>query len=449
MDAVSFVDLSSVEQLANRTIQRVKWRIIPLACCLYFFNGVDRFNVGFAALGMNKALHITSVQFGSVASMFFITYLIFQVPSNMALQRIQVNRWIGFIVCGWGIVTALMFFVRGVSDILICRLLVGIFEAGFFPGMVFYFTNWFPRRVHAKVMALFMMTNAISAAVTAPISGWIVGQQWLHHDGWRWLFILEGIPTLLLGILAWLLITNTPSDAMWLDDKERSWLVNELHGERKSKKETVPASFSKIIADRTLWRLVGVYMFAQGASQAAQPWLPGIFKHLALSNTQVGFVMAVPGVCAAVAMPLWASHSDKMSERRYHAGSAVLLAGAAFLLMLVPSLPLKIVCLALFGIGSLSFWGPYWALVANLLSQESLAIGIAIINSGSSLGGFVVTYALGHIIGRFGTNGVFIFEGCLCALSFLIAMTLPAQNSGKLKMQAASPRLEDVTVPQS
>jgi len=433
--------VTSVEQLADRTIQRIKWRIIPLACCLYFFNGVDRFNVGFAALGMNKALHITSIQFGTIASMFFVSYFIFQVPSNMVIQRIPVNRWIGFIVFGWGVATTLMFFVRGVNDLLACRLLVGIFEAGFFPGMVYYFTRWFPRRVQAKVMALFMMTNAVSAAIAAPISAWVVGHaNWLHHEGWRWLFMVEGIPTLLLGILAWLLIANTPKDASWLAPEERDWLHNELQEERKSKKDVVSAGFLKTIGDPMLWRLVGVYIFAQAASQAAQPWLPGVFKQFSLSTSQIGWAMTVPYICAAIAMPLWGAHSDKTGERRLHAGSAVLLAGAAFMLMMVPSMPVRIIGLALFGIGSLSFWGPYWALPAMLLSPESLAIGIAVINSGSSLGGFFSNYAMGHVIGHFGSVGVFVFEGGLCLLSFLIALTLPSHNAVKEKASTVPAR---------
>ena len=420
--------------LEARTMKKVRWHIVSFAFLLYFFNVVDRLNVGFAALQMNKDLNITVVDFGFVSAMFFVSYFFFQVPSNMILQRTRANRWIAFILFGWGVVTAATFFVQNVTQILICRFLLGIFEAGFFPGMIFYFSRWFPSREMAKVTAFFMLAGSLSSAIASPISGWIIEHlRWLDYAGWRWLFAVEGIPTAFLGIMAVFFLINTPQDAKWLDKEEKAWLITELEKEQGGKEKDGAASLVKIFSNGTLWRLAGIYGFVQGAAQAAAFWLPGIIKEFsgALTDTEVGIVMALPFICATIAMPLWGAHSDKTNERRYHAGLPMLLFGLAFLVMaLVDSLPLKMIALAFYGIGTYCYYGPFWALPGMLLSPSALAVGVAVINSCSSLGGFGTNYINGYVATMFGTTGVLVFSVLLCLISFLLVVTMhiPGEN---------------------
>jgi MFS transporter, ACS family, tartrate transporter len=421
------------EQLAARTLKKVKWHIVSFAFLLYFFNVVDRLNIGFAALQMNNELHITALDFGGVTALFFVSYFLFQVPSNIILQRTKANRWIGFILFAWGVVTLMTFFVQSVNQFMICRFLLGVFEAGFFPGMIFYFCRWFPSREMAKVTALFMLAGSISSAVASPISGWIIQNiRWYNFSGWRWLFAIEGTATAFLGIMAVFYLINKPQDAKWLKNEEKEWLISEIKKEQGNKDGSRSLSFFQVLSNRVLWRLACIYMFVQGAAQAATFWLPGIVKEFSgsFSDTQVGIVMALPFVCASFAMPLWAAHSDKTNERKFHAGLPMLLFGIAFLAMaLVQSLPLKIIALAFYGIGTYSYYGPFWALPGKLLSPESLAVSVAVINSCSSLGGFGANYLNGYVATFFGTTGILIFSVILCVISFLLVVTMPVSRT--------------------
>lgn len=270
----------AVPEIEKRTMRKVRRHIVSFAFLLYFFNVVDRLNVGFAALQMNQELNMTAVDFGFVSSMFFVSYFLFQIPSNMILQRTRANQWIAFILFGWGLVTALTFFVQTVTQVLICRFLLGIFEAGFFPGMIFYFSRWFPSREMAKVTAFFMLAGSVSSAIASPVSGWIIEHlRWMDYAGWRWLFAVEGIPTALLGIMTVFCLVNTPQDAKWLDQEEKEWLSGELAKEQSGKEKGGSLSLAQIFSNGTLWRLAGIYGFVQGAAQAL------LFGCPALSNS--------------------------------------------------------------------------------------------------------------------------------------------------------------------
>ena len=432
----------AVPEIEKRTMRKVRRHIVSFAFLLYFFNVVDRLNVGFAALQMNQELNMTAVDFGFVSSMFFVSYFLFQIPSNMILQRTRANQWIAFILFGWGLITALTFFVQDVTQVLICRFLLGVFEAGFFPGMIFYFSRWFPSREMAKVTAFFMLAGSVSSAIASPLSGWIIEHiRWFDYAGWRWLFAVEGIPTALLGIMTVFCLINTPQDARWLDREEKEWLIGELEKEQRGKGKTEAVSFARIFSNKTLWRLAGIYGFVQGAAQAAAFWLPGIIKQFSgsFSDTEVGIVMALPFLCATIAMPLWGAHSDKTNERRYHTGLPILLFGIAFLMMaLVDSLPLKLIALALYGIGTYCYYGPFWALPGMLLSPSALAVSIAFINSCSSLGGFGTNYINGYVATMYGPAGVLVFSVLLCFISFLLVVTMPIPGANKAAETKAS-----------
>ncbi|SAK92158.1 major facilitator transporter [Caballeronia pedi] len=420
----------------QQVIRTVKWKIVPFAFILYFFNYLDRVNVGFAALQMNRELDISPTQFGTLASVFFVPYLLFQIPANYALQRLGARRWISFIVVVWGAITALTFFAQNVTHVAIARFLLGIFEAGFFPGMIFYLACWFPARERAKVTSLFMLAIAVSSVVAGPMSGWIV--QHVHiagFDGWRWLFAIEGVPTILLGCLAFVILVDSPAHAKWLTAQQRTWLEAELQQERGAQSLVERPTLRMVLGNAALWKLALSYMLIQAASQASNYWLPTQVKGFAasLTDTQTGLIMALPFVCAMVTMPLWAAHSDRTGERKWHAALPMLLAGIAFFVIAsVPSMPLRMVGLALFGVGILSFYGPFWSIPPAMLSPAGLALSIAFINSCSSLGGFLANQALGHVAQSYGSYGVFIVEAALCVAAFCVLLTMriprPAPN---------------------
>ncbi|SDE36299.1 MFS transporter [Sporomusa acidovorans] len=436
------VGLAIDSQTASRILGKVKWRILSLAFLLYFFNVVDRLNIGYAALQMNKSLNISPVDFGTVASMFFITYLLFQVPANMILERSRANRWIGFILIAWGAVTVATFFVKDVTQLTICRLLLGVFESGFFPGMIYYFSCWFPSRELGKVTAVFMVAASVSSAVASPISGWIVqNANWMGYEGWRWLFAVEGIPTLLLGIVAVFAMTNSPKEAKWLTPAEQDWLINEIEADKKGKGAVDRLGVKQIITNGTLWRLAGIYGFVQAAQQAGTSWMPTIVKTFSsnFSDAQVGVIMAMPFICASIVMPIWGAHSDKQQERKYHTGIACLVFAFAFVIMaLANNLVVKLIGLALFGVGAFSYYGPFWALPSMTLPPAAIAVGVAVINSSSSLGGFIGNIANGYIAKEFGLNGTLFFSVFLCLVSTVLVVTMRIPSKGKSKIEKFS-----------
>ncbi|WP_140918070.1 MFS transporter [Limnobaculum xujianqingii] len=430
-------------QIGRDTLKTIGRHIIPFAFILYFFNYMDRVNIGFAALQMNVDLGISSVQFGQLASVFFISYLVCQIPSNMMIQKLGARRWIGFILIAWGGVTTLLFFAQSFEHLLAARLLLGVFEAGFFPGMIYYLACWFPAKERARVTALFMMAIAVSSVVAAPMSGWIIQHaNFFDHAGWRWLFAIEGIPTVLLGVLTFYVLYDRPQDAPWLTDKQKSWLVAELNTETQGQPAGNSMTFWQIVRNPILWRLSFVYMFVQAASQASNYWLPGQVKGFTsgLTDTHVGLIMAVPFLCAMFAMPLWGAHSDKQGERKFHAALPMLLAGAAFLVIATAdSMSIRMFGMVLFGVGILSYYGPFWAIPSMLLSPAGLAISIAVINSCSSLGGFFANLGLGYVAKSYGSYGVFVVEAILCVISsvLLITMRIPRVKAKEAKAVTA------------
>ncbi|MFS0784445.1 MFS transporter [Bacillus sp. 1P06AnD] len=428
------MDQSKIEK---RAINKMTWRLMPFCIFLYIVNIIDRGNLGFTALDMNAALGIEAAAFGLLTSIFFIGYFFLEVPSNMAMHRFGAKLWIGRIMITWGLVTCGVFFAQSFTHVAILRFLLGVCEAGFFPGMIYYFTFWFPMRYRARITSIFFIAGPIAAAIGAPISTLIMDHvSWLGQDGWRWVYMLEGIAAVVGGIFCFIYLTDKPQDAKWLTQEEKDWVVNEIAAEDAMKTETAHFTLGKVFKYGKVWRLAFIYMFIQITTQALSFWSPTLVKEFsaAFSNTTVGFIMMLPPIVGLIAMLYWGKHSDQKGERVKHTALPMIVFVLALGLMMAPGIPMKLIGLTLTGVASYSFYGPYWAIPTIYLSGEAAAIGVAIINSMSSFGGFAGNLAVGFIKESIlGTTGVFVFL-LLCALiAFFMTITLKMQKQEKLK----------------
>lgn len=386
--------------LEMRTMRKVTWRLLPFLMLCYLMAFIDRANVGMASLQMNADLGLSARIFGFGASLFFVAYFLMEVPSNLMLQKIGARYWIARIMVTWGMVSTGMAFVWNAESFYVMRFLLGAAEAGFFPGVILYLTYWMPPRYRGRMLALFAIAIPVSSFIGSPLSGLLLALDGLGGlRGWQWLFICEGIPTILLGLACLRVLTDRPADAAWLDDDERAWLAHEL----------APASGSKPLVDGSAWRLVRTPAFwamviaCSGASAAGSVlgvWQPQLLKSFGLTDLQTGFVNSVPYGIAAVAMVLWGRHSDATGERRWHTALPLLLiavgaVGTFALTGLIPTVLLLTFVLA----GAYCFKGPFWSMASSWLSASTAAAGIAAINATSNLigGGLMVNvYGLIH-----------------------------------------------------
>lgn len=417
----------------DKVYKKAMVRIIPFAFLLYFFNGIDRGNVGFAALKMNKDLGITSLAFGTISSAFFISYLLFQIPSNQLLKKFGASKIIPTLASLWGIATALLFFAKDPTQVIILRFLLGAVEAGFFPGVMYWFTLWFPNRERARVTSLFMIATSVSGIVASPVAGLIVQYvNWMGFAGWRWLFLLEGLPPALIALLGFAIMKDSPEQATWLTPEEKAMIRKDLDEEKvmtsgKSQANQKVGLF-QILGNGMLWKMAMIYMFVQIATQTATLWMPVLMKEFAseLSASQIGFILMIPGITGAFTIVINGNHSDKTGERKYHAIIPMLILAASFLLIIIPfgGLPFKILMLAIYGATVFCWYGPYWTMPPAFLSSEILAVAIAFINSCSAIGGYVGNQLSGVIDTRFGSSGVFIFLAGVTLVSVVLIMTL-------------------------
>jgi ACS family tartrate transporter-like MFS transporter len=385
------------EQLMNR----LRWRIIPYVMFLYVVTIIDRVNVSFAALGMNKDLGISMTSFGTIAGIFFISYFIFEIPSNVILHRVGARMWIARIMITWGIVTFFTGFARGVTDVAICRFLLGAAEAGFYPGIVLYFTYWFPARHHARAVSLFLIGLGVANILGGPFATWILDNiKWFGLAGWRWIFIAEGVLTVVLGVVTLFILVNRPQVATFLSEDEKKWLVARLAAEHETRTRVLPMSKWGTLKNGRVWYFTLCYFgYAVGMSLLFF-WVPQILKRLSsvLTNTQVGWISSIPYVCAVIAMVAIARHSDKTMERRWHSGLSMAVMVLALIgLTQTHNLVLSVILFCLAASGIYSFVAVFWALPTALLGEATAAVGIALINSIGNLGNFVGPYFFGFL----------------------------------------------------
>lgn len=395
---------AAVPQIERETLRKVTRRIVPFLMLAYFIAFLDRVNAGFAALQMNQDIGLTPGQFGLGGGLFYVSYVLCEVPSNLAMERFGARIWIGRIMITWGLVSAAMAFAVGPISFYAARLLLGAAEAGFFPGVILYLTYWFPRAYRGRIVAIFMVAIPISGFLGSPVSASLLGTDGtLGLRGWQWLFILEAVPAILLGPLAIAVLPNGPGDARWLTPQQRAWLQERLSSERVSTATGFGAParhmpIRKILGNRYVLAASLIYAGASGASQCLSLWQPQIIKSFGLSNLQTGLLNSIPFGIASVLMVLWGRSSDLRRERVWHTalplGLLALSLGAA---LATASLWPTILVLCLAVAATYMVKGPFWALATEWLSAGAAAAGIAQINAIGNIGGFVGTSLLGVI----------------------------------------------------
>ncbi len=386
-------------EIETSTIRAVSLRLIPFLVLAYFFSYLDRVNLGFAALTMNAELKFTPLVFAWGAGIFFIGYFIFEVPSNLALEKFGASRWIARIMVTWGIISALMALVSGVWSFYALRFLLGVAEAGFFPGIILYLTYWYPAKYRARFLAAFAIAVPVSTVIGAPISGLLLGLDGaMGLKGWQWLFVIEGVPSVVLGVVSWFYLTDRPAKADWLTAEQKGWLSSKLAGEIAAKQAAAHLTLGQALASPKVITLSLIYFGFVGALYGMQFWLPQIVKAFGFSNAQTGFVTAVPYLFGSVAMVFWARHSDATRERVAHVGLPLLLTAAALAVCGYMDNPyFTMVALVVAAIGTFCTFALFWTLPTAWLSGSAAAGAIALINSIGNLAGFGGPYLIGWV----------------------------------------------------
>jgi D-galactonate transporter len=432
------------------TYDKIAWRLIPFLFLCYIVAFLDRVNVGFAKLQMAPDLNFSDVVYGFGAGVFFIGYFIFEVPSNVILERVGARVWIARIMITWGIISSAFMFTNDIHwgpvaawfnctdaefTFYFLRFLLGVAEAGFFPGIILYLTYWFPGARRAKMVALFMTAIAISNVIGSPVSGAIM-QYMDGYNGWRgwqWLFLLEGIPSVIIGILVFVLLPNGPRTAKWLTPEQQEFVVTRMQEDDAGKAELQRRhSFMDAFKDGRVWALAVVYFCGVVCFYAVNFWMPTIIQELGIDKhdfLKVGLLSMIPWGLAAVAMVLWAAHSDRTQERRWHAAGGLIVGMAGLIMLaLVGHAPVpSIIALSLVTVGILSWVATFWSLPTSFLSGTAAAAGIAWINSVGNLGGHFGPDLIGRIRAATGgsSQAAFYTLAAVALIGVLIIIFLP------------------------
>jgi D-galactonate transporter len=397
-----------MDALEIRTVAKVTWRIVPFLIVCYFVAYLDRVNVGFAALSMNQDLGLSQTAFGLGAGIFFIAYFIFEVPSNLLLERFGARKWIARIMLSWGILSGTMAFIPAIAHttglgnentFYLLRVLLGSAEAGFFPGIIFYLTLWFPAQYRARIVGYFMAAIPLSTVIGAPISGALL---YLHGGlglaGWQWLFILEAVPAIILAGVVFFYLTDWPADAAWLAPDERTWLAGRLELERRERQAVRDYSVRQSLVDPRVLGLSLVYFGAVAINYGLSFFLPQIVKAFGLNVFLTTLVSAAPYAVGVIGMVWWGRRSDRVVERRFHAAFPLFIAAAGIALSTALDSPtLKMLSLCVAGFGIFANLPVFWTLPTAFLSGAAAAAGIAVINSIGNLAGFAGPFAMGWI----------------------------------------------------
>lgn len=424
---------ASHPDLESKVVAKLTWRLVPFLFVLYVVNYLDRINVGFAALQMQRELHFNDAVYGLGAGMFFAGYFFFQVPSNLVLQKVGPKRWIAVLMMMWGAISCSMILVSSARSFYAIRFLLGAAEAGFYPGVILYLRNWFPTSARARTVARFMAAAPLSGVIGGPISGALLN--WHGRagmSGWQWLFLMEGLPAILLGGVVLLYLTNRPQDAAWLTNDQRAWLLDRLAVEAGN---PTGKDLRTFIAFRTpaIWALTFVYFGLNTVSYGVSFWLPNLIHSLSgVSNVAIGLLSAIPYLAAVIVMIWVGLHSDRSGERRWHTAVPAFAAASALAVAAYSnSLPVSIAAISVAVLGVFSMVAPFWTMPTSLLSGVAVAVGIALINSVGNLGGFFGPYIIGWLRNATGNfRGGLLVVGAVLAMSGLTVLRVkhPPEN---------------------
>jgi MFS transporter, ACS family, tartrate transporter len=426
---------SASGDIEKDVIGKVIRRLFPFMIILTMVNFIDRTNIGLAALTMNKDLGIDPATFGLAAGIFFLGYVLFEVPSNIILHRVGANIWLARIMFTWGLVSMGMAFVTGATGLYIMRFLLGVAEAGFIPGMTLYILLWIPLRQRARITAYWILATPFAGILGGPLGGLLLQLDGvLGFKGWQWLFIAEGLPAIILAVATYFYLTPTPAKARWLTEDERQWLQGTLAAED----EKINAQTRKFTLGAALlnWRVlvlgllyIGMNMGLQGINN----WMPTIIKSLGtLSNLEVSSVTAIPWICGAVAAVLWGRHSDRRDERYVNLAIALIVGAVGFAASAYVGSPLLgIICLSIAVMGVIAGYTVFWVVPGTFLTGVAVAGGIALVNSMGNIGGFIAPFTIGWIkqaTGSF-TDALLVLAGAMVVSAVIAFLIRPANTA--------------------
>jgi ACS family tartrate transporter-like MFS transporter len=432
--------MDDIARLEHRVIRRLTYRIVPVLFLGVFFGYLDRVNVAFAALTMNSSLGLSPSAFGWGASVFFLGYLLFEIPGTLCLAKFGSRRCMTVFLGSWGVLSVLMSQISGLPGFLPLRFLIGVAEAGFFPGTILYMSYWVPAAHRARLGAYFMLAIPLSMVVGGPISGLLL--EHMDHvaglSGWQWLFVIEGLPSIALAAVVYYVIADRPEDAKWLTPPEAAWLTDTLRAEAVAKNSEGVFRWQSLF-NRRVFLLCGVQSGCPAVAYGVIMWLPQVVKEFGMSVVQTGFICAVPFAASAIAMGYWSAHSDRTGERRWHLTLAPLTTAFGLLLSLATPVPaLKLVCLLIASLGMFAFLPLAWAASHRLFTGAAAPIGYAIVSMSGALAGFSSPYLMGVLKERTGgfESGILVLVG-IGLLAALCAHRLQSPANAA----AATPRL--------
>jgi MFS transporter, ACS family, tartrate transporter len=427
------------DTIEQSTVRKVYWRLLPLAILTYFLCYLDRINVGFAALTMNKDLGLDAATYGLAAGAFFWGYFLFEVPSNLILEKVGARIWIARIMLTWGILSGATAFAVGPWSFLTMRFLLGLAEAGLFPGMILFFTYWFPDWHRGRIMAGFTVALPLAVAAGAPLSTALLELNGvLGLAGWKWMFICEAIPTILVGVFFFFFVTDRPAQAHWLGSEERTWLITTLEHERALIEAKRKVSLWQSFYNPKVLILTLNYFGIVTASLGLLLFLPQMVKQLGLTNMQVGWVSMIPYAFGALSMVAWGWISDRMNERRWNLFLACIVAAAGLVIAgMNIGTPWAVLGMTIATIGLYGTKGPFWTLPSMILTGSAAASGIAWINGIGNLGGFFGPTAVGWVKTTTGSfaSGLYLLAGfaVISAIStFWLDMRSPVERRSDL-----------------
>jgi ACS family tartrate transporter-like MFS transporter len=428
---------SSTNEIGVRARRRIAGRLLPFLFTLFVIAFLDRVNVSYAALEMTHDLNFSNRVFGFGSGIFFVGYLLFEIPGCLIVERWSARKWFARIMVTWGLITLLMAFIRTPTQFYLVRILLGAAEAGFFPGVIVYLTHWFRSEDRAKASAMFMIALPVANIIGSPLSGWLLGVHWFGLQGWRWLFIVEGIPAIVFGVITVFYLTDWPREARWLAPEEREWITAELEQEALAKKAARSYKIWEALLQPTVIQLTLIYFFAVSSIYSLTIWLPTFLKRASdLSDLRVTMLSILPYVAVLIAMLFNGWHSDRTNERRWHTAIPLILGVVAFALTILSGSHFwfAFACLTVASTAN-AFLPSFWPVPSSFLGESAAAASIGLINSIGNLGSFVTPSVIGYFLDRthsFTPGFLYVISSMLIAVVLMLTVRMrPAERGAQ------------------